>query len=90
MTPSYRWNLNTYKEKSRTMTNFIFKSHGTFKKISNQLDIIQSELRHQRVDNAYIIRQLSTLINAGNLQKQVDDFYETSPQTESEEHADSE
>ncbi len=69
------------------MTNFIFKSQGTYKKLCQQLEIIQSELRHQRVDNAYIIRQLSTLINASNLQKQVDDFYEkdeTSPQTELE------
>ncbi len=67
------------------MTNFIFKSRGTFKKISNQLEMIQSELRHQRVDNAYIIRQLSVLVNSHNLQKQVDDFYdETSHQTDNE------
>ncbi len=60
------------------MTNFIFKSQGTYKKLANQLEMIQSELRHQRVDNAYIIRQLAVLINADNLQKQVDDFYEDS------------
>ncbi len=66
------------------MTNFIFKSQGTFKKISNQLEVIQSELRHQRADNAYIIRQLNQLINNDKIQKQVDDFYETSPQTEQE------
>ncbi len=72
------------------MTNFIFKSQGTYKKLCLQLDIIQSELRHQRVDNAYIIRQLSVLINSYNLQKQVDDFYETSSQTESDTNDDKE
>jgi len=64
------------------MTNFIFKSQKTYKKLCQQLDIIQSELRHQRADNVFIIRQLNQLINADKLQKQVDDFYETSPQTE--------
>ncbi len=72
------------------MTNFIFKSQGTYKKLCQQLEIIQSELRHQRVDNAYIIRQLAVLINSSNLQKQVDDFYETSPQTEQVTHPEDE
>ncbi len=57
------------------MTNFIFKSQGTYKKLCQQLDIIQTELRHQRSDNAFIIRELNVLINNSKLQKQVDDYY---------------
>ncbi len=71
------------------MTNFIFKSQGTFKKISNKLEIIQSELRAQRHDNQQILYLLNKLLTNKNLQKQVDDYFEddeTSPQTESEEH----
>ncbi len=66
------------------MTNFIFKSQGTFKKISNQLDMIQSELRHQRTDMVHVLFLLNKILTDENLQKQVDDFYETSPQTEFE------
>ncbi len=68
------------------MQNFIFKSQGTYKKLSNQLEIIQSELRHQRVDNACIIRQLNLLVTDKHLQTQVDEYFErdeTSPQTDS-------
>ncbi len=68
------------------MTNFIFKSQGTYKKLCQQLEIIQSELRHQRADNVFIIRQLNQLINSDKLQTQVDDYYAvhegTSPQTD--------
>ncbi len=59
------------------MTNFIFKSQGTFKKISNKLDIIQSELRHQRSDNVQIIYLLNKLLTDKNLQKQVDTYFES-------------
>ncbi len=67
------------------MTNFIFKSQGTFKKISNKLDIIQSELRHQRQDNVQILYLLNKLLTDKNLQKQVDEYFEeeTPPQTDS-------
>ncbi len=58
------------------MTNFIFKSQGTYKKLCQQLEIIQSELRHQRVDNAYIIRQLNLLVTDKNLQTQVSEYFE--------------
>ncbi len=58
------------------MTNFIFKSQGTFKKISNKLDIIQSELRHQRSDNVQIIYLLNKLLTDKNLQKQVDQYFD--------------
>ncbi len=72
------------------MTNFIFKSSGTFKKISNQLEMILSELRHQRADNVQILFLINKLLTNKNLQSQVDDYFErddeTSPQTESVEH----
>ncbi len=70
------------------MTNFIFKSHGTYKKLASDLEIILSEQRHQRSDLSSIIRRLvkidSALVTMMN-QKQVDDFYETSPQTDTDE-----
>ncbi len=67
------------------MTNFIFKSQGTFKKISNKLDIIQSELRHSRSDHQQILYLLNKLLVNKALQKQVDQYFEedeTSPQTD--------
>ncbi len=70
------------------MTNFIFKSQGTFKKISNQLDIILAELRHSRSDNVLILSLLHKILINKHLQTQVDEYMderETSPQTESDE-----
>ncbi len=58
------------------MTNFIFKSQGLIKNVYNKLEIIQSELRHQRSDNVQILFLLNKLLTAKALQKQVDDFYE--------------
>ncbi len=70
------------------MTNFIFKSQGTYKKLANNIEVILNEQRHQRSDLSSIIRRLvkidSALVTMMN-QKQVDDFYETSPQTDSDE-----
>ncbi len=70
------------------MTNFIFKSQGTYKKLANNIEVILNEQRHQRSDLSSIIRRLvkidSALVTMMN-QKQVDDFYETSPQTDTEE-----
>ncbi len=73
------------------MTNFIFKSQGTFKKISNLLEIILAEQRHQRSDNVQMLFLLNKLLTDKNLQKQVDDYMddrndETSPQTDQDEH----
>ncbi len=69
------------------MTNFIFKSQktSTYKKLVNQLLIVQSELRHQRVEHAEIIALLVKLTRDKNLQKQVDDFYVDVPPTPQEE-----
>ncbi len=58
------------------MTNFIFKSQGTFKKISNQLEVILAELRHQRRDNTQILYLLNKLLTAKALQKQVDEYFD--------------
>ncbi len=72
------------------MTNFIFKSQGLIKNVYNKLEIIQTELRHNRVDNVRILFLLDKLVTNANLQKQVDEYFEdeeTSPQTDSEEQA---
>ncbi len=72
------------------MTNFIFKSQGTYKKLAINIEVLLNEQRHQRSDLSSIIRRLvkidSALVTMMN-QKQVDDFYErdeTSPQTDLE------
>ncbi len=69
------------------MTNFIFKSQGTYKKLCQQLDTIQTELRHQRADNVQILFLLNKLLVDKGLQQQVDEYFdedETSPQTDSD------
>ncbi len=60
------------------MTNFIFKSHGTFKTICNKLEIIQSELRHQRSDNVMILSLLNKLTINLHLQEQANEYFEQS------------
>ncbi len=68
------------------MKNFIFKSHEDFHKILfNKLEIIQSELRHQRLDHVQFIHYMDKLFVELNLQKQADSYYdekETSHQTD--------
>ncbi len=61
------------------MTNFIFKSQGTYKKLANQLSIIQSELRAQRQEHIEILFKLNKLVNDKNLQTQVDNYFEKDP-----------
>ncbi len=58
------------------MTNFIFKSQGLIKNVVNKLEIIQSELRHQRSDHTQILFLLNKLLIAKALQKQVDEYFE--------------
>ncbi len=58
------------------MTNFIFKSQGTYKKLCQQLEMIQSELRAQRQDNTQILYLLNKLLVAKALQKQVDEYFD--------------
>ncbi len=64
------------------MTNFIFKSTTTYKKLANILEVVLNEQRHQRSDLAAIIRMLKKLTNEATLQKQVDDWYAKEPDTE--------
>ncbi len=70
------------------MTNFIFKSQGTYKKLCFKLEAIQSELRHQRVEHADMLRSIHRLLIDRNIVQQSLDYYEdkneTSPQTEQE------
>ncbi len=61
------------------MTNFIFKSQATFKKISNQLEMILTEQRKQRADLQYVLVLLKYLKNDKELQKTVEDYYSTPP-----------
>ncbi len=70
------------------MKNFIFKSPKDFHKILfNKLEIVQSELRHQRLDHTEFIRLINKLFVELNLQKQADTYYEdrTSSQTDLDE-----
>ncbi len=71
------------------MKNFIFKSQQDFHKIVfNKLEIIQSELRHQRLDHVLFKTLVDKLFIELNLQKQADSYYQeklderASPQTD--------
>ncbi len=68
------------------MNNLFSKSPETYEKLYQLIQMLLTEQRHQRQDMATIKRQLHTLISDLALQKQVTDYYETSPQTESDEH----
>ncbi len=59
------------------MKNFIFKSQQDFHKIVfNKLEIIQSELRHQRLDHVLFKTLVDKLFMELNLQKQADSYYQ--------------
>lgn len=58
------------------MINLLSKSPETYEKLTHKLDILLTEQRHQRADLATIKRQLHTIINGMNLQKQVDEYFE--------------
>ncbi len=63
---------------------FLSPASGLLKNVFNKLDIIQSELRHQRQDNVQILFLLNKILVDTRLQKQVDDYFdETSHQTDS-------
>ncbi len=68
------------------MTNFIFKSQGTYKKLTNNLEVLLNEQRHQRADLTEIKFMLHKLLHNKDLQDTVDKFYANAP----EELADSE
>ncbi len=58
------------------MTNFIFKSQWTLKKLANTLSVILSEQRLQRSDLQEIKFMLHKLQTNKDLQTTVDKFYE--------------
>ncbi len=58
------------------MINLLSKSPETYEKLNHLTQILLTEQRHQRADLATIKRQLHTIINHLNLQKQVDDYFE--------------
>ncbi len=62
------------------MTNFIFKSQGTYKKLANKIEIILSEQRLQRADLQEIKFMLHKLLTNKDLQDTTDKFYEDAPQ----------
>ncbi len=60
------------------MKNFIFKSEADFHKIVfNKLDMLLAEQRHQRSDLSILLALINKLINNTDLQKQVDEFFES-------------
>ncbi len=67
------------------MINLLSKSPETYEKLNTLIQMLLTEQRHQRGDLATIKRQLHTIINAGNLQKQVDDYFEDRPENIPEE-----
>ncbi len=58
------------------MINLLSKSPETYEKLTFKIQMILTEQRHQRADLATIKRQLHTIINHLNLQKQVDDYFD--------------
>ncbi len=52
--------------------------------IKHLLEILLTEQKHQRADLSTIKRQLHSIIVDWSLQKQVTEYMETSPQTESD------
>ncbi len=61
------------------MTNFIFKSQATYKKLANTLEVLLAEQRLQRSDLQEIKFILHKLQNNKDLQTTVDKFYASSP-----------
>ncbi len=67
------------------MKNLFLSPTGLLKNVFNKLEMVQSELRHQRQDNVQILFLLNKLLVDSRLQKQVDEYFEkdeTSPQTD--------
>ncbi len=62
------------------MTNFIFKSQATYKKLANTLEVLLSEQRHQRADLAEIKFMLHKLLTNKDLKDTTDKFYDLKDQ----------
>jgi len=61
------------------MTNFIFKSSTTLKKLANTLQVILAEQRLQRADLQEVKYILHKLQNNKDLQDTVDKYYKEAP-----------
>ncbi len=61
------------------MTNFIFKSPATYKKLAKQLEVSLNEQRLQRSDLNEIKFMLHKLLTNKDLQDTVDKYYEKAP-----------
>ncbi len=59
------------------MTNFIFKSQATYKKLANSLEVLLAEQRLQRSDLQEIKFILHKMQTNKDLQTTVDKFYES-------------
>ncbi len=64
------------------MTNFIFKSSTTLKKLANTLQVILAEQRLQRADLQEVKFMLHKLQSDKNLQETVDKYYKDAPDFE--------
>ncbi len=66
------------------MTNFIFKSQGTYKKLANNIEVLLNEQRHQRMDLATLLRRTEVITKYLDLEKKMtaslDEYYETQGQ----------
>jgi len=58
------------------MKNLFLSPNGLLKNVFNKLDMIQSELRHQRQDNVQILFLLNKILVDTRLQKQVDEYFD--------------
>ncbi len=58
------------------MKNLFLSPTGLLKNVYNKLDAIQTELRHQRSDNATILRTINKMFVELNLQKQAEEYYQ--------------
>ncbi len=67
------------------MTNFIFKSQKDLQKISQQLKTILDNQRFLRIDIAKTHLKITQIYNALALQKQAEDYYESSVEGPNEE-----
>ncbi len=66
------------------MTNFIFKSQTTYKKLANNIEVLLNEQRHQRMDLATLLRRTEVITKYLDLEKKMsaslDEYYETQGQ----------
>ncbi len=55
---------------------FLSPASGLLKNVFNKLDMIQSELHHQRQDNVQILFLLNKILVDSRLQKQVNEYFD--------------